>query len=218
MFSRQPLRLFFLILLAFSANALHAQVSDTTAPLKKKQLIAAADTAKKPAFNDTARKVRSNAAKASLRSAILPGLGQVYNKKYWKVPIVYGILAIPVSTFSYNSTWYKKTRFAYSARSDKDTANDLLIAPELQPLAKESLKLYRNEFRKGMDFSILGLLVLWGLNVADAAVDGHLKKFDISDDLSIGLKPNFSTGRNGQMGFTASFHLGKPRSAKSISF
>ena len=142
----------------------------------------------------------------------------MYNKKYWKVPIVYGILAIPVSTFSYNSSWYKKTRFAYAARSDNDTTNDKLIAPELQPLATASLKLYRNEFRKGMDFSILGLLVLWGLNVADAAVDGHLKTFDISDDLSMQLKPNFSTGRKGQMGFTASFHLGKAKPVKSISF
>ena len=69
-----------------------------------------------------------------------------------------------------------------------------------------------------MDFSILGLLVLWGLNVADAAVDGHLKSFDISDDLSMRLKPNLSTGRNGQMGLTASFHLGKAKPVKSISF
>lgn len=207
-----------MILLILSANTIIAQDSIPRLPLKKKQAVLSADSAIKPALKDTAKKVRSNAAKASLRSAILPGLGQVYNKKYWKVPIVYGILAIPVSTFSYNSTWYKKTRFAYSARSDKDTANDVLIAPELKPLATASLKLYRNEFRKGMDFSILGLLVLWGLNVADAAVDGHLKKFDISDDLSMGLKPNFSTGRNGQMGLTASFHFGKPRSVKSISF
>ena len=54
--------------------------------------------------------------------------------------------------------------------------------------------------------------------MADAAVDGHLKTFDISDDLSMQLKPNFSTGRKGQMGFTASFHLGKAKPVKSISF
>lgn len=206
----------FVVLLVSSANCLFAQ--EKSKPNKGKQATLVTDSATKSPSKDTTRKVRSIAAKASLRSAILPGLGQVYNKKYWKVPIVYGILAIPVSTFSYNSTWYKKTRFAYSARSDRDSTNDKLIAPELQPLATASLKLYRNEFRKGMDFSILGLLVLWGLNVADAAVDGHLKTFDISDDLSMRLKPNLSTGRNGQMGLTASFHLGKTKSAKSISF
>ena len=208
---------FFLILLVASANSLFAQ-KELKPVNKKAPSTLASDSSQKSSVKDTTRKVRSIAGKASLRSAILPGLGQIYNKKYWKVPIVYGILAIPVSTFSYNSTWYKKTRFAYSARSDQDTTNDKLIAPELQPLATASLKLYRNEFRKGMDFSILGLLVLWGLNVADAAVDGHLKTFDISDDLSMRLKPNFSTGRKGQMGFTASFHLGKAKPVKSITF
>ncbi len=208
---------FLLILLVSSTNSLFAQ-KELKPANKKPQATLVKDSTQQSSVKDTTRKVRSNAGKASLRSAILPGLGQIYNKKYWKVPIVYGILAIPVSTFSYNSTWYKKTRFAYAARSDKDTTNDKLIAPELQPLATASLKLYRNEFRKGMDFSILGLLVLWGLNVADAAVDGHLKSFDISDDLSMRLKPNLSTGRNGQMGLTASFHLGKAKPVKSISF
>lgn len=208
---------FLLILLVSSANSLFAQ-KELKPANKKPQATLVKDSTQQTSVKDTTRKVRSNAGKASLRSAILPGLGQIYNKKYWKVPIVYGILAIPVSTFSYNSTWYKKTRFAYAARSDKDSTNDKLIAPELQPLATASLKLYRNEFRKGMDFSILGLLVLWGLNVADAAVDGHLKSFDISDDLSMRLKPNLSTGRNGQMGLTASFHLGKTKPVKSVSF
>lgn len=208
---------FLLILLFTSTNSLFAQ-NELKPSAKKPQAVVSKDSSQKSLIKDTTHKVRSIAGKASLRSAILPGLGQIYNKKYWKVPIVYGILAIPVSTFSYNSTWYKKTRFAYSARSDADTTNDKLIAPELQPLATASLKLYRNEFRKGMDFSILGLLVLWGLNVADAAVDGHLKTFDISDDLSMRLKPNFSTGRKGQMGFTASFHLGKTKPAKFNTF
>lgn len=217
MFAKTLRQCFLLILLVASTYSLFAQ-KDLKPANQKAPTTLATDSSKKSSIKDTTRKVRSIAGKASLRSAIFPGLGQIYNKKYWKVPIVYGILAIPVSTYSYNSTWYKKTRFAYSARSDADTTNDKLIAPELQPLATASLKLYRNEFRKGMDFSILGLLVLWGLNVADAAVDGHLKTFDISDDLSMRLKPNLSTGRNGQMGLTASFHLGKTKSAKSISF
>lgn len=208
---------FFFILLFTSTNSLFAQ-NELKPSGKKMQATLSKDSTQKSSTKDTTQKIRSIAGKASLRSAMLPGLGQIYNKKYWKVPIVYGILAIPVSTFSYNSTWYKKTRFAYAARSDADTTNDKLIAPELQPLATASLKLYRNEFRKGMDFSILGLLVLWGLNVADAAVDGHLKTFDISDDLSMRLKPNFSTGRKGQMGFTASFHLGKTKPAKFNTF
>jgi len=134
---------------------------------------------------DTSNKQRSVASKAALRSAILPGLGQIYNKKYWKVPIVYGIIAIPVSLYSYNRKWYNLTRKAYTIRSTKDTANFGKIAPELVPLSSEALRLYRNDFRKNMDFSILGILLAWGLNVVDATVDGHLRGFDISDEVSL---------------------------------
>jgi hypothetical protein len=163
------------------------------------------------------KKERSIAAKAALRSAILPGLGQIYNKKYWKVPIVYGLLAIPVSTFQYNSSWYNKTRFAYTVRATKDTSNYKNIAAELQPLSDASLRLYRNQFRKNMDFSVLGLLIMWGLNVVDATVDGHLRKFDISDELSMSIKPNYSTG-SGQMGISAHLYFDGKKKKSSISF
>ena len=179
----------------------------------KDTLIIASDTGIKKKSADTTKKVRSNAGKAALRSAILPGLGQIYNKKYWKVPIVYGILAIPISTFRYNSTWYNKTRFAYTTRVTNDSANFPNIAPELQPLSSSSLKLYRNEFRKGMDFSILGFLLLWGVNIIDATVDGHLKSFDISDELSLRVVPTISPGI-GQMGITATLNFGRQKSSK----
>lgn len=168
---------------------------------------------------DTVSKQRSVASKAALRSTILPGLGQVYNKKYWKVPIVYGIIAIPVSLYSYNRKWYNLTRNAYTIRSTKDTANFGKITPELIPLSSEALRLYRNEFRKNMDFSILGILIAWGLNVVDATVDGHLRGFDISDEVSLKLAPKLSTGNmSGQMGLSATFYFGKNKQNKSIGF
>ncbi len=160
---------------------------------------------------------RSIAAKASIRSAILPGLGQIYNKKYWKLPLVYGALAIPISTYRYNRDWYDKTRFAYSVRVTNDTANFKNIAPELAPIATQSLRLYRNQFRKNMDFSLLGLLLMWGLNVVDAAVDGHLRTFDISNDLSMSLKPH-APGFGGQMGITASFSLQRQKAGRPLAF
>jgi hypothetical protein len=140
---------------------------------------------------DTLKK-RGPAGKAAIRSAVLPGWGQAYNKKYWKIPVVYGVLAVPVATFSYNLKWYNKTRFAYTVRVTEDTANYDNIDPQLQPLSEESLRLYRNEFRKNVDFSVLAFLLLWGLNVVDAAVDGHLKDFNVNDDLSIKIKPGYS--------------------------
>ena len=155
---------------------------------------------------DTAKKVRSIAAKAGIRSAMLPGLGQIYNKKYWKLPLVYGALAIPVSTFRYNSDWYTKTRYAYTVRVTNDTANFKNIARELQPISTEALKTYRNSFRKNMDFSVLGLLLMWGLNVVDATVDGHLRTFNISDDLTMSLQPSARDFQQG-FGMTATLHF-----------
>ena len=58
--------------------------------------------------------------KAALRSLILPGLGQIYNKKYWKLPIVYGALGISGAVFNYNLQWYRRTRFAYKVLVNQD--------------------------------------------------------------------------------------------------
>jgi hypothetical protein len=70
-----------------------------------------------------------------------------------------------------------------------------------------------------MDFSILGILVAWGLNVVDATVDGHLRGFDISDEVSLKLSPKLSTGNaSGQMGLSATFYFGKNKQNKSIGF
>jgi hypothetical protein len=155
---------------------------------------------------DTA-KVRSFAARAALRSTIFPGAGQVYNRKYWKLPLVYGALAIPVGAFAYNVDWYRKCREAYSIRYYNDTSvvtPDLSvdgIDQQLRPLSTQSLRLYRNEFRKNVDLSVLALLAVWGLNVVDAAVDGHLRSFDVSDQLSLRLEPTPSpTGLRMQVG------------------
>jgi hypothetical protein len=175
--------------------------------------------AKSISLSDTVVKKRSIASKAALRSAILPGLGQAYNKKYWKIPIVYGVIAIPVSLYNYNRKWYNLTRNAYTIRSNNDSANFNKIAPELVPLSSEALRLYRNDFRKNMDFSILGILLTWGLNIVDATVDGHLRGFDITDEVSLKLAPKLSTGnQSGQMGMSAIFYFGKNKENKSIGF
>ena len=179
----------------FQTLFLHAQ---SKRALKDTIAVQKLDKTKDQKVADTAKKVKTPAQIASFRSAILPGLGQIYNKKYWKLPLVYGALAFPISTYKYNRDWYQKTRFAYTVRVTNDTSNFKNIASELVPLSKESLRLYRNEFRKNMDFSVIGVLLMWGLNIVDATVDGHLITFDISDDLTVKVKPtiqhNFSGG------------------------
>jgi hypothetical protein len=177
-----------------------------------------ADSVKKQ--TDTAhKKQRSDAGKASIRSAIIPGWGQIYNKKYWKLPIVYGALAVPVITYNYNRNWYNKTREAYKIKYYNDTSlvSDLPtdgIDPALQPLSSASLKIYRDEFRQNMDFSILAFLVIWGLQVADAAVDAHLKSFNVTDDLSMKVKPWISPfGRSNGVSLVFSLRESRPRTA-----
>jgi hypothetical protein len=187
---------------------------------KKDSAITVADTVKaatKKAAADSAKqkKKRSEPGKAALRSAIIPGWGQAYNKKYWKLPIVYGALAVPVIAFNYNNTWYQKTREAYEIRYTKDTARYDEIDPSLQPLSTESLQIYRNEFRQNMDFSVLAFLIIWGLQVADAAVDAHLRSFNISDDLSLKVKPNLSPGMSNGVSLILTYR--EPRSKTSLT-
>ena len=134
--------------------------------------------------------------KATMRSLMVPGWGQIYNKKYWKVPIVYGAIGIPAYLFTYNRKWYNKTKYALSiVANNRYTDADSLdkVDPALKFLVDQkeqgALVNYRNEFRQDMDYSILFTILMWGLNVVDATVDGHLKGFDVSDELSLKIKP-----------------------------
>jgi len=135
--------------------------------------------------------------KAAIRSALVPGLGQIYNKKYWKLPIVYGALGASGAVFVYNLTNYRDTRFAYRVKYNMrvNRTDSLLfnsIKSNLQPLPEESLRYYRDQFRRDIDYSVLFFLLLWGLNVVDASVDAHLKTFDVGPDLSFQLKAGYS--------------------------
>lgn len=133
-----------------------------------------------------------NPKMATLRSAILPGWGQWYNKKYWKIPIVYGALGISAGVFFYNLKTYKQLRQAVIYRLDADTNNDSLINPQFVNLSTESIRMYRNAFRQNIDYSVLVFLLFWGLNVVDATVDAHLKAFNVSPDITLKLRPSLN--------------------------
>jgi hypothetical protein len=138
--------------------------------------------------------------KAAIRSAILPGLGQIYNRKYWKLPLVYAAVGIPAYLIYYNKQWYDRARYALSVASDQpvDSATLATVHPELRALTDagsvSSLRNYRDEFRKNMDYSILITILAWGLNIIDATVDAHLKDFDVSDEISMKVKPVIMSG------------------------
>lgn len=141
---------------------------------------------------DTAKKYNPNVAVR--RSAMLPGWGQVTNKKIWKIPIIYGALGTTGYLFFRNLNQYKEARSAYINATDGNAANDNLIkepyySVRLQP---ERIKSFRNSVRQNVDYSVLFFIAFWGLNVADAAVDANLKTFDVSDDLSFKIKAGYS--------------------------
>jgi hypothetical protein len=138
--------------------------------------------------------------KAALRSAILPGWGQAYNKRYWKIPIVYTALGITGYVFFYNLDTYRDLRFAYRAKylaslpagQGRDSSLLPKIKPRYQPYSAEDIRYYRDEFRRNIDYSALIFIVFWGLNIVDAAVDAHLRSFDVSPDLSFRFKAGYS--------------------------
>lgn len=147
--------------------------------------------------SDTVVKLKFRPQVATRRAAILPGWGQATNKEYWKIPLVYGVLAIPGALYFYNDSWYNKTKYAYEAKFKAqaptlDSSGLAGIDPQLKNIGIASLQSYRNTFRRDRDYSILYFILAWGLQVADATVFAHLKQFDISDDLSLQVKPQFN--------------------------
>jgi len=137
-----------------------------------------------------------NTRTATLRSAMIPGWGQIYNKKYWKLPLVYGGLGITASVFQYNVKNYNLLRQAFSYRTDTISANDALIDPRFKNLSTNAIQSYRTSFRQNVDYTVLFFIAFWGLNVIDATVDANLKAFDVNDNLSLQIKQGYSPMAN----------------------
>lgn len=133
--------------------------------------------------------------KAIIRSAVLPGWGQATNKKYWKMPIVYAALGTTSVIFFNNLNQFKEAKAAYANATDGNITNDYLIPQPYYSVKDqpERIRSFRNQVRQNVDYTALFFILFWSLNVADAAVDAHLKTFDVSDDLSLQIKPGYSS-------------------------
>jgi hypothetical protein len=155
-----------------------------------------------------------NPRKATIRSAILPGWGQIYNKKYWKLPLVWGALGTTAGVYFYNVGTYRKLRQAYIYATDDDQSNNVLIDPRFSNLSPGAIRSYRDAFRQNIDYSVLFFILFWGLNVVDATVDAHLKAFNVNDDLSLYIKPGYSEMAN-TTGVSLVLKIGKNPKAAS---
>ncbi len=118
--------------------------------------------------------------------ALLPGLGQAYNRKFWKIPIVYAALGTTsYFVYTYNKD-YQMFRDAYALRTDTIASNDTFTIYKT-----ESLRLKKNEFWKKRDLMVLITAGVYMLNILDAVVDAHLYTFDLSGNLALQVKPQF---------------------------
>ena len=139
--------------------------------------------------------------KASLYSAVLPGLGQAYNKKYWKIPFIY----IGFGTIGYFIDWnndnYQITKTAYIHLTDQNPeTNDFLKLegveyydldnPTQKANFETALSKRQDYYRRNRDLLVIGMVAFYGLNIIDASVDAHLFNFDVSDDLTINWRPS----------------------------
>lgn len=149
---------------------------------------------KNTAKTDTTASKKYNPKIAIVRSAIIPGWGQATNKKYWKIPLVYGALGTTTYLFFRNVKQYKDSKQAYTLATDNDPSNDNQIKQPYYTVRSqpERIKAFRNAVRQNADYCVLFFILFWGVNVADAAVDAHLKTFDVSDDLSLQIKAGYS--------------------------
>jgi len=155
---------------------------------------------------------------ATRRSALIPGWGQAYNRQYWKIPIAYGIIAIPVVMYVFNNDYYKKMKFAYDARYKEQFLNDNSDVPKIDPelvnLPINSLLNYRNVYRRDRDYSVLFFLIAWGFQVADATVFAHLKQFDVSNNLSMQVRPQLDPiSKNAGLSLTFQLKSHSPKRA-----
>jgi len=144
------------------------------------------------------RKVRAyDPDRAALLSAVLPGMGQIYNRKYWKLPLVYGGAAILYATYKFNSDNYNKFQSEYTRILQKSTTtSSSTTIGTSNPLLQNSLRL-KDAYRRQRDLTIIMGSFFYALVITDAYIDAHLKGFDLSEDLSLRVKPtvNYYAGK-----------------------
>lgn len=150
-----------------------------------------------------------NPKKASLYSAALPGAGQIYNRKYWKLPIVYGAMATTVYLYFDNRRYYVDYRDAYLNELNQDDPDYVPSDYAVQGVSTSQLRAASDQSRQNMEYAVIGFLAIYGLQIIDATVDAHLSSFDVGDDLSLEWQPTLQRGANQQImsGLTLNFRF-----------
>ncbi len=163
---------------------------------KKTDIIVVKDSIKKQSINPLAP------AKAAFYSAVLPGLGQAYNKKYWKIPIVYAAIGSGVYFYSTNNTKYHQYRDAYKRRLAGFNDDNFQYLDDSRLIAGQKY------YQKNRDLSVLVTVGFYVLNIIDANVDAHLLQFNVNNNLTI--KPDIyqnDVNFKQNVGLTFNYHF-----------
>jgi hypothetical protein len=124
--------------------------------------------------------------KATILSTVLPGAGQIYNKKYWKAPVIYAGFAGLGYLVKFNNDRYQIYKDAFSARADE---NPETVDEFENVYSEQDLITLKNYYRRNRDLSIIGIGLIYVLNILDASVDAHLFYFNVSDNISMNIAP-----------------------------
>ena len=197
-----------LLLLAGSQKAMTQEIigTDSLSDIKGAEVSVVVDTTlQQKELIDKWSTWRPNPKRALWLALVIPGGGQIYNRKYWKLPIVYGGFIGCLYAMNWNNTMYKDYSQAFIDLSDNDPGtqsyNQFLhlgvqITPANEDRYKDIFKKRRDKFRRWRDLSFFVLVGVYALSVIDAYVDAELSEFDISDDLSLRIEPTIMNNRS----------------------
>lgn len=164
--------LFFCLIWFVQANA---QLQDST--LTAKELKKMEKRIKRDSWTPSPKK-------ALLLGLVIPGGGQIHNRRWWKLPFAYAAYTGIILAIDYNSGFYVQFRDAFIAENNNEVHEFTDI------LSATSIRSFRNKFDKQLQLSYIGLVLAHGLISMEAFVDAHLKTFEVDDDLSFHIQPN----------------------------
>lgn len=175
------------IIILFISTSIKAQeVVDSTATITDKLDTLIVDSQEVVEIETDTLENRPNTA--ALYAAALPGLGQAYNKKYWKIPILYGGGLVLGYFINYNNQLYKQYRDGYIALIDGDDRTE----PFDPSLSNDDYQRAVDYWRRNRDLLMVGVVILYVAAIVDAHVDAHLELFTVEDDISLNLEPSFN--------------------------
>ncbi|WP_339839934.1 DUF5683 domain-containing protein [uncultured Maribacter sp.] len=186
------------IIILFSIHFCFSQEEQEVAPVSETDSITATLAEEGIIIQDSVsfKKVKKEfnplaPSKAAFYSAILPGMGQVYNRRYWKVPIVWGAIGGSIYMYNFNNNNYKRFRTAFIRRQAGYIDDEFydLNTGTLPSLDTDDLEYQQNRFQSDRDLWLVAAIALYAFNIVDANVDAHLQQFNIDDDLSIDFEP-----------------------------